>query len=235
MGYHECPSVIRRCRLKGVVFILDHQEVEFCKLWFGSSRDFTSRSIAKRVTTLRKRELLYFFTKRWQMSQSSQSYERTISHSPDSLFANICRPLPPVARGQSEDIEMGDDVASIPAESSHGPLSPTPNGASQSLASVPSQPPRARPKLDLSSFTNPAGSRNGERRKGKSIFGVVLGTLNKAKIEDKQRMASDAVSYLSILILRRDSMNVSHSSVFRPKSDKVLTHDSKQSSLVSKI
>ena len=52
--------------------------------------------------------------------------------------------------------------------------------------------PRARPRLDLSSLTNIA-SRTGERKKGKSIFGQVLGTLNKAKLEDKERSASEAV------------------------------------------
>lgn len=28
------------------------------------------------------------------------------------------------------------------------------------------------------------------------MFGLLVGTLNKAKIEDKERMASDAVSFL---------------------------------------
>ncbi|KAJ7582408.1 hypothetical protein C8J56DRAFT_1015277 [Mycena floridula] len=43
---------------------------------------------------------------------------------------------------------------------------------------------RKRPRLvDLSS---------GERKKGKSVFGILLGTLNKAKNEDKERNASDA-------------------------------------------
>lgn len=51
--------------------------------------------------------------------------------------------------------------------------------------------PRKRPRLDLT-----AGTR--ERRKGKSIFGLVIGTLNKAKVEDKERMASEAVG-LSII------------------------------------
>lgn len=47
---------------------------------------------------------------------------------------------------------------------------------------------RKRPKLDLSAATNPR-----ERKRGKSMFGILLGTLNKAKIEDKERNASDAV------------------------------------------
>ncbi|KAF9222308.1 hypothetical protein BS17DRAFT_767938 [Gyrodon lividus] len=44
---------------------------------------------------------------------------------------------------------------------------------------------KRRPKIDL-------GVQSGERRRGKSMFGIVLGTLNKAKIEDKERNASDA-------------------------------------------
>jgi hypothetical protein len=91
---------------------------------------------------------------------------------------------------------MVEDEPLLPAEpTASEPLATRSNGNSESLvaASKPA-PTRSRPKLDLSSFTNPAGSRNGERRKGKSIFGVVLGTLNKAKIEDKERNASEAVS-----------------------------------------
>ncbi|KIK91881.1 hypothetical protein PAXRUDRAFT_830468 [Paxillus rubicundulus Ve08.2h10] len=44
---------------------------------------------------------------------------------------------------------------------------------------------KRRPKIDL-------GVLSGERRRGKSMFGIVLGTLNKAKIEDKERNASEA-------------------------------------------
>ncbi|EIW80136.1 hypothetical protein CONPUDRAFT_36976, partial [Coniophora puteana RWD-64-598 SS2] len=43
---------------------------------------------------------------------------------------------------------------------------------------------RKRPRIDLGGL--------GERKRGKSMFGIVLGTLNKAKIEDKERNASDA-------------------------------------------
>ncbi|ESK84642.1 pinin sdk mema domain protein [Moniliophthora roreri MCA 2997] len=46
---------------------------------------------------------------------------------------------------------------------------------------------RKRPRLDLT-----ADSGNRERKRGKSMFGLVLGTLNKAKIEDKERNASEA-------------------------------------------
>ena len=45
---------------------------------------------------------------------------------------------------------------------------------------------KRRPKIDLTVLS-------GERKRGKSMFGIVLGTLNKAKIEDKERNASEAV------------------------------------------
>ena len=47
---------------------------------------------------------------------------------------------------------------------------------------------KKRPRLDFS-----AGR---ERKRGKSMFGILVGTLNKAKIEDKERNASEAVSKL---------------------------------------
>ena len=45
---------------------------------------------------------------------------------------------------------------------------------------------KKRPRLDLA-----VDSR--ERKRGKTMFGLVLGTLNKAKNEDKERNASEAV------------------------------------------
>ena len=48
---------------------------------------------------------------------------------------------------------------------------------------------KKRPRLDVSAL---AGGR--ERKRGKSMFGILVGTLNKAKIEDKERNASEAVS-----------------------------------------
>jgi len=48
---------------------------------------------------------------------------------------------------------------------------------------------KKRPRLDLGA--PPEGR---ERKRGKSMFGLLVGTLNKAKIEDKERNASDAVS-----------------------------------------
>ncbi|KAI9573170.1 hypothetical protein HD554DRAFT_2059529 [Boletus coccyginus] len=44
---------------------------------------------------------------------------------------------------------------------------------------------KRRPKIDLTVLS-------GERKRGKSMFGIVLGTLNKAKIEDKERNASES-------------------------------------------
>lgn len=46
---------------------------------------------------------------------------------------------------------------------------------------------KKRPKLDLNVVRD-------ERKRGKSMFGVLLNTLNKAKAEDKERNASEAVS-----------------------------------------
>ena len=45
---------------------------------------------------------------------------------------------------------------------------------------------KKRPRLDLA--TDPR-----ERKRGKTMFGLVLGTLNKAKLEDSQRNNSEAV------------------------------------------
>jgi len=52
---------------------------------------------------------------------------------------------------------------------------------------------KKRPRLDLN-----AGDPR-ERKRGKSMFGLVLGTLNKAKVEDKERNASEAVGTSSLL------------------------------------
>lgn len=49
---------------------------------------------------------------------------------------------------------------------------------------------KQRPRLDLSAAIG--GGK--ERKRGKSMFGLLVGTLNKAKIEDKERNASEAVS-----------------------------------------
>ena len=47
-------------------------------------------------------------------------------------------------------------------------------------------PTKKRPRLDLT-----VGPR--ERKRGKSMFGLLVGTLNKAKTEDEARNASEAV------------------------------------------
>jgi len=63
----------------------------------------------------------------------------------------------------------------------HSPLpAPTPAAPSQ-------DGPKRRPRLDLTAEPRKRGA--------KSMFGIVLGTLNKAKVEDKQRNASEAVSF----------------------------------------
>ncbi|KIM36788.1 hypothetical protein M413DRAFT_448923 [Hebeloma cylindrosporum] len=46
---------------------------------------------------------------------------------------------------------------------------------------------KKRPRLDLGAL-----GEGRERKRGKSMFGILVGTLNKAKIEDKERNASDA-------------------------------------------
>lgn len=45
---------------------------------------------------------------------------------------------------------------------------------------------KKRPRLDLTTDAR-------ERKRGKTAFGLLLGTLNKAKNEDKERNASEAV------------------------------------------
>lgn len=55
---------------------------------------------------------------------------------------------------------------------------------------TPAQAGNRRPRLDLSVLAGD-GVR-GERKRGKSMFGVLVNTLNKAKAEDKERNASEA-------------------------------------------
>lgn len=47
---------------------------------------------------------------------------------------------------------------------------------------------KKRPRIDFTVLSS-------ERKRGKSMFGIVLGTLNKAKLEDKERNASEAVCF----------------------------------------
>jgi hypothetical protein len=93
-----------------------------------------------------------------------------------------------------EDVDMLDNNST-----QHIPESG--NGIATDAPSEAAPPIRKRPKLDLSGFTDPAGStrKGAERKKGKSIFGVALGTLNKAKVEEKLRMSSEAVSVSAFL------------------------------------
>ncbi|KAG6877572.1 hypothetical protein C0993_005986 [Termitomyces sp. T159_Od127] len=63
------------------------------------------------------------------------------------------------------------------------PASVPPEAAPADDAAPPAT--KKRPRLDLG-----VGGR--ERKRGKSMFGLVVGTLNKAKIEDKERSASEA-------------------------------------------
>ena len=61
-----------------------------------------------------------------------------------------------------------------------------------------------RPRLNLEAL---GMGGNGERKRGKSMFGVLMNTLNKAKAEDKERSASEAVRrLLSILSLDLESL-----------------------------
>jgi pinin/SDK/memA/ protein conserved region len=48
--------------------------------------------------------------------------------------------------------------------------------------------PKKRPRLDLT-------IEHRERKRGKSMFGLLVGTLNKAKTEDQARNASEAVRW----------------------------------------
>ncbi|KAF8959982.1 hypothetical protein BDZ97DRAFT_1906062 [Flammula alnicola] len=76
----------------------------------------------------------------------------------------------------SEDVPQNEpqiDAAEVPKEPTEPTQAPGEN--------------RKRPRLD---FSAAAGGR--ERKRGKSMFGILVGTLNKAKIEDKERNASDA-------------------------------------------
>lgn len=70
---------------------------------------------------------------------------------------------------------------------------------------------RKRPRIDIKAL----GVGTGERKRGKSMFGVLLNTLNKAKAEDKERNASEAVcsSYLRWL----KDMHTNDASLGRPK------------------
>jgi hypothetical protein len=60
--------------------------------------------------------------------------------------------------------------------------------------------PKKRPRLDLT-------IEHRERKRGKSMFGLLVGTLNKAKTEDEARNASEAVR-MSICIRNRTASDL---------------------------
>lgn len=61
---------------------------------------------------------------------------------------------------------------------------------------------KKRPRLDLATDLR-------ERKRGKTMFGLVLGTLNKAKLEDSQRNNSEAVRSL-LDIAQRHMLIITH-------------------------
>lgn len=61
---------------------------------------------------------------------------------------------------------------------------------------------KKRPWLDLATDLR-------ERKRGKTMFGLVLGTLNKAKLEDSQRNNSEAVRSL-LDIAQRHMLIITH-------------------------
>ncbi|KIM77831.1 hypothetical protein PILCRDRAFT_825056 [Piloderma croceum F 1598] len=75
--------------------------------------------------------------------------------------------------------EISPDAAKH--NSPEAPMHDTPTGPAAMATTN-----KKRPRLDLN-----AGDPR-ERKRGKSMFGLVLGTLNKAKVEDKERNASEA-------------------------------------------
>jgi hypothetical protein len=74
-----------------------------------------------------------------------------------------------------------------PIEATDVPKSPT--------EPAPAVETKKRPRLDVSEIS---GGR--DRKRGKSMFGILVGTLNKAKIEDKERSASEAVRQYSFYL-----------------------------------
>ena len=73
-----------------------------------------------------------------------------------------------------------------------------------------------RPRLNLSVLTGGSGEK-GERKRGKSMFGVLVNTLNKAKAEDKERNASEAVRATIIQFLR--ALLINYVDCYRQKRD----------------
>jgi hypothetical protein len=73
---------------------------------------------------------------------------------------------------------------------------------------------RKRPRLDLASEPR-------ERKRGKTMFGLLVGTLNKAKTEDKQRNATDAAKKRQLIEQRlQDKLKKETDSVRRAEEAK---------------
>ena len=72
---------------------------------------------------------------------------------------------------------LEDTTNEVQMENSESTAAPAPAAAPAT---------RKRPRLDLNSEPR-------ERKRGKTMFGLLVGTLNKAKTEDKERSATDAV------------------------------------------
>jgi len=84
--------------------------------------------------------------------------------------------------------------------------SPSASTIALPMDSGPAKPP-IRPKIDLTTERGKVLSAGKEPRKraGRTMFGVVLGTLNKAKSEDKARAASDAAKKRALIDQRLQS------------------------------
>ncbi|KAG9312257.1 hypothetical protein JVU11DRAFT_7559 [Chiua virens] len=73
---------------------------------------------------------------------------------------------------------------------------------------------KRRPRIDFTVLS-------GERKRGKSMFGLVVGTLNKAKIEDKERNASEAAKKRQLIEQRlQDKLRKETDSVRRAEEAK---------------
>lgn len=83
-----------------------------------------------------------------------------------------------------------------------------------SAVAAPPPPPsdtKKRPRFNFGAL----GGAGGDRKRGRGMLGLVVGTLTKAKNEDKERMASDAVCSRSLH--RLSSRSLRHSVVFQAK------------------
>ncbi|PFH50441.1 hypothetical protein AMATHDRAFT_60981 [Amanita thiersii Skay4041] len=77
------------------------------------------------------------------------------------------------------EIEQQESLHPAVQDEPRSPIEPTTATSSST---------KKRPRLDLTDATGD----NRDRKRGKSMFGILLGTLNKAKSEDKERSASEA-------------------------------------------